>query len=109
MAKPIRVTPETMQSQGAALTSTGDAMASGLQGLASTISGDGSPWGGDDQGTLFAGLYQIVLTKAFDGISSHVEQVQYAGSALAAQAQGYQGAESGISQGFTSAAGEISA
>jgi uncharacterized protein YukE len=105
--KPMRVTPETMTSQGSALTATGDEMASGLQNLAATIDGGGSPWGGDDQGTLFAGLYQVVLTKAFEGIASHVQQVQYAGAALTAQAQGYEGTETGLSQGFTSAAGEI--
>ncbi len=104
----MRVTPESMAGQGAQLSSTGDAMASGLQDLASTINGDGAPWGGDEQGTLFQGIYQAVLTKAFTGIASHVEQVRYAGQALTAQAKGYAGTEDGLTEGFTSAAGEIS-
>ncbi|WP_375500255.1 hypothetical protein [uncultured Jatrophihabitans sp.] len=107
MLTPMQVTPETMSSQGAQLTTTGEAMASGLQSLAATVDGDGYPWGGDEQGTLFAGLYQTVLSKAFDAISSHVEQVQYAGAALGAQAESYRGVEAGLTQGFTSAAGEI--
>ena len=72
-------------------------MATGLQGLQSTIQGNGNPWGADEQGSMFGQIYQLVLGKAFEAIVSHVQQVGYAGQALAAQASGYDQVETGNS------------
>jgi hypothetical protein len=96
--KPTTVTPEAMLADGQAMSQVADDMASGLQGLQSSIQGDGDPWGSDEQGSIFGQLYQLVLGKAFDAIVSHVQQVGYAGQALAAQAGGYDQVETGNSQ-----------
>jgi hypothetical protein len=96
--KPMTVTPETMQQDGQSLTQVAQEMASGLTGLQSTVQGDGNPWGSDEQGSLFGTAYQLVLGTAFEAITSHVEQVGYAGQALVAQAGGYDQVETGNSQ-----------
>jgi hypothetical protein len=96
--KPMTVTPETMAQDGQTLIGVADDMASGLSGLQGTVQGDGNPWGSDEQGSLFGVAYQLVLGKAFEAITSHVEQVGYAGQALVAQAGGYDQVETGTSQ-----------
>ena len=96
--KPTTVTPEAMLADGQQLSQVAEEMATGLQGLQSTIQGDGNPWGSDEQGSIFGQLYQLVLGKAFEAIVSHVQQVGYAGQALAAQASGYAQVETGNSQ-----------
>lgn len=100
--KPTTVTPETMQADGQALAALAEDMATGLTNLQNTIQGDGNPWGADEQGTIFAGIYQLVLGKAFESIVSHVQQVGYAGQALGAQATAYEQVETGNAQAFGS-------
>jgi hypothetical protein len=96
--KPTTVTPEAMLADGQALSQVAEDMSSGLSGLQSTIQGAGNPWGSDEQGSIFGQVYQFVLGKAFEAIASHVQQVGYAGQALAAQAGGYDQVESGNSE-----------
>jgi hypothetical protein len=96
--KPTTVTPEAMLADGQQLSQVAEEMSTGLQGLQSTIQGDGNPWGTDEQGSIFGQLYQLVLGKAFEAIVSHVQQVGYAGQALAAQASGYDQVETGNSR-----------
>jgi hypothetical protein len=96
--KPTTVTPEAMLADGRQLSQVAEQMATGLQGLQSTIQGDGNPWGSDEQGSIFGQLYELVLGKAFEAIVSHVQQVGYAGRALAAQASGYDQVETGNSE-----------
>jgi hypothetical protein len=96
--KPTTVTPEAMLADGHALANVADDMSSGLQGLQSTIQGDGNPWGADEQGSIFGQVYQLVLGKAFEAVVSHIQQVDYAGHALAAQASGYDQVETGNTQ-----------
>lgn len=96
--KPMHVTPETMQADGQQLGSIAQQMNSGLGDLANTVQGAGNPWGADEQGSVFGQLYQVVLGKAFQSITSHVQQVDYAGRALSAQAEGYNQIETGTTQ-----------
>lgn len=81
------VTPDSLSSAGAHLTELGQQLMSGLQDLQNTVTGSGNPWGGDEQGTLFAGLYGLVLGKAIEAIGSHVQQVGQAGAGLTQQAE----------------------
>jgi len=83
----IDVTPESLNSAGSHLTELGQQMMNGLQDLQNTVTGSGNPWGGDEQGTLFAGIYAMVLGKAIEAIGSHVQQVGQAGAGLAQQAE----------------------
>jgi hypothetical protein len=61
-------------------------MADAVTGLQAAVTGSGNPWGGDEAGTVFAGVYTGVLGTALDALSSHVEQVGYAAVALSQQA-----------------------
>ncbi|HEY3631744.1 MAG TPA: hypothetical protein VGL21_12625 [Jatrophihabitantaceae bacterium] len=81
------VTPESLTGAGTHLTELGQQMMTGLQGLLDTVTGSGNPWGGDEQGTLFAGIYGLVLGKAIEAIGSHVQQVGQAGAGLTQQAE----------------------
>jgi len=78
----VDITPESLQGAGSHLTGLAQQMMTGLQGLQSTVTGSGNPWGGDEQGTLFSGLYGLVLGKAMESIGSHVQQVGQAGVGL---------------------------
>jgi hypothetical protein len=82
MGGTVDITPESLQGAGSHLTELAQQMMTGLQGLQNTVTGSGNPWGGDEQGTLFSGLYGLVLGKAMEAIGSHVQQVGQAGVGL---------------------------
>lgn len=107
MPAPITVTPESMQQAGTQIAGVADEMAAGLEGLRSTITGSGNPWGSDEPGTVFGSIYAAVLGKAFTAIASHVAQVRYAGQALQQQARDYDQTELAIADGFRGAAGRM--
>jgi hypothetical protein len=62
-------------------------MAEAVTRLEAAVTGSGNPWGGDETGTMFAGIYNAVLGHALDSLGSYVEQVGYAGAALVAEAR----------------------
>ena len=82
----IDIRPESLHAAGAALAHTAEQMADAVNGLQTAVTGSGNPWGGDDTGTLFAGIYTVVLGHALDALGSYVEQVGYAAAALSQQA-----------------------
>lgn len=94
----LDVKPESLQGAGSHLTTLAQDMITGLQQLQSTVTGSGNPWGGDEQGSLFAGLYGLVLGKAMEAIGSHVQQVGQAGVGLTQQAELMSRTEQGNTQ-----------
>jgi hypothetical protein len=83
----VDIDPESLAQAGSRLATVAEEMATQLQQLQTAVTGSGNPWGGDEQGTLFAGLYSAVLGHAMESLASHVEQVGYAAAGLAQQAR----------------------
>lgn len=83
----LEVDPEALVRAGVSLGQLAEEMASGLSRLQATVSGSDNPWGGDEQGTLFAQLYALVLGKALESLASYVDQIGYAGAGLVEQAR----------------------
>ena len=82
----IRVQPESLLTAGSSLARTAGEMADAVTHLQGAVIGN-NPWGGDETGTMFAGIYKVVLGHALKALGSYVEQVGYAGAALVQQAQ----------------------
>lgn len=82
----IDIQPESLQTAGSSLAQTAEQMADAVTHLQSAVTSN-NPWGGDETGTLFSGIYTAVLTHALDALGSYVEQVGYAAVALSQQAK----------------------
>ena len=83
----IDIRPESLAASGSRLAQVAEQMADAVTQLEAAVTGSGNPWGGDETGTLFAGIYNAVLGQALDALGSYVEQVGYAGAALVAEAR----------------------
>jgi len=83
----LEIRPESLQAAGSSLARTAEQMADEVTGLQSTVTGSGNPWGADETGTMFAGIYNLVLDHTLEALGSYVEQVGYAAAALTTQAQ----------------------
>lgn len=82
----IDVQPESLAAAGRSLAQTAEQMADAVMHLQSAVT-SGNPWGGDETGTMFSGIYNVVLGHALDALGSYTEQVGYAGAALVQQAR----------------------
>jgi len=85
----IDINPESLAQAGSTLASLAEQMATDVQQLQSAVTGSGNPWGNDEPGTLFAGIYTAVLGHALEPLTSYVEQVGYAAAGLAQQARAH--------------------
>jgi hypothetical protein len=85
---------------GSQLGQLAEQMASELGQLQATVTGSGNPWGGDEQGTVFAQVYGLVLGKALQALGSYVDQVGYAGYGLMREAQAYGQTDAGSQARF---------
>jgi hypothetical protein len=82
----IEIRPESLQAAGSSLARTAGEMADAVTHLQAAVTSN-NPWGGDETGTMFAGIYNLVLGHTLDALGSYVDQVGYAGAALVQQAQ----------------------
>jgi hypothetical protein len=82
----INIRPESLQAAGQTLAQVAAQMADDVTHLQAAVT-SGNPWGGDETGTLFSGIYNAVLGHALDSLSSYVEQTGYAAAALVQQAR----------------------
>ena len=82
----VEIQPESLQAAGSSLARTAGEMADAVTQLQGAVTGN-NPWGGDETGTRFAGIYNAVLGHTLEALGSYVEQVGYAGAALVRQAQ----------------------
>jgi hypothetical protein len=96
----IDIDPQSLVRAGSTLASVTEQMATALQQLQSTVTGSGNPWGGDEQGTLFAGIYGAVLGHALESIDSYVEQMGYAAVGLSQQAHAIVHVDNAAAVGF---------
>jgi hypothetical protein len=96
----FHVETDSLREVGAHLSRLAEQMVAGLDDLHATVTGSGNPWGGDEQGTIFAQLYGAVLTKAIEALDSQVQQVAYAGAGLTRQAETYEQTEAANTTAF---------
>ena len=82
----IDIQPESLQAAGQTLAQLADQMADDVTQLQTAVTSD-NPWGGDETGTLFSGIYNAVLGHTLEALGSYVEQTGYAAAALVQQAQ----------------------
>jgi hypothetical protein len=82
----IDIRPESLQAAGRVLAQLAEQMADDVTQLQTAVT-SGNPWGGDQTGTLFSGVYNAVLGHTLDALGSYVEQTGYAAAALVQQAR----------------------
>jgi hypothetical protein len=82
----IDIRPESLQGAGRTLAQVAGQMADDVTHLQTAVT-SGNPWGGDETGTVFAGVYNAVLGHALEALASYVEQTGYAAAALVQLAQ----------------------
>ena len=77
----IEVRPESLQASGRQLARIATEMADDMAHLQAAVTSN-NPWGSDETGTLFAGIYNIVLSHSLQSLASYVEQTGYAAAGL---------------------------
>ena len=96
----MRIDPESLTAASARLAGLAGQMADEAATLEAAVTGSGNPWGGDETGTLFSGLYTAVLGNALQALGSYIEQVGYAAGGLSMQAKS-------VVESDTTAAGRV--
>lgn len=96
----MRIDPESLTAASARLAGLAGQMADEAAALEAAVTGSGNPWGGDETGTLFSGLYTAVLGNALQALGSYIEQVGYAAGGLSMQAKS-------VVESDTTAAGRV--
>ncbi|MFC4067107.1 hypothetical protein [Actinoplanes subglobosus] len=83
----VKVDPQTVAAAGSALAGIAQRMADDLATLETTVTGPATPWGEDENGSVFALAYRSVLGHALSALGSHVQQIGEAAVGLHAQAR----------------------
>jgi len=78
----------------------GESLATDLDGLSSTVSGSGNPWGADEPGSAFGQAYALVLGHALETLGSHVQLLATAAQGLVAWAETTTAAEQANTAGI---------
>lgn len=82
----VDIRPESLQAAAQSLATIAEQMADDVTRLQTAVTSN-NPWGGDETGTLFAGIYNAVLGHTLEALASYVEQTGYAAAGLAQNAQ----------------------
>lgn len=80
---------------------TGERLSQEVRSLEGSVTGSGSPWGGDEAGTVFGMAYTEVLGHALDVYASMAEQLADVAERLGAGADNHERTDSGNAQLFT--------
>ncbi|MEU8657257.1 hypothetical protein [Actinoplanes philippinensis] len=97
----MRTDPQTMAAAGSALAGIAQRMADDIAALENTVAGPASPWGDDENGSVFALAYQAVLGHALQALGSHVQQIGEAALGLHTQARAITGTDAEAAAGIT--------
>jgi hypothetical protein len=82
----IAIDPATLAQSAQGVGTAAQDVGTQLTSLQSTLTSN-SPWGNDEQGTIFGSLYGAVLGHALEAMGSHYETLGGAANGLAAWAQ----------------------
>lgn len=93
----MRVSPKSLAGAAQSVDRCATEVGGELQSLGATVTTE-SPWGNDEQGSLFGAAYAEVLNHALETYGSHVELLYTAGEGLAQWAQRSAEAEHGVNQ-----------
>ena len=83
----LSLDPDSVAAAGRDLAGVASRMLDETAALESAVTGSGSPWGGDEAGSVFALAYQAVVGEAFEAFASYTEQVGFAAATLVMQAR----------------------
>lgn len=78
----IRVSPRSLSDAARSVARAAEEFGTGVTSLQSTVTSE-SPWGADEQGTLFGAAYLAVLNHAIEVYGSHVDLLREAADGLA--------------------------
>ncbi|WP_328468026.1 hypothetical protein OHA21_50640 [Actinoplanes sp. NBC_00393] len=87
MVEQVRLDPDSVAAAGRELAGRAQQMIDENAALENAVAGSGSPWGGDEAGSVFGLAYQAVVGEAFEAFASYTEQVGFAAATLVMQAR----------------------
>jgi hypothetical protein len=97
----IAINPDTLAQAAQGVGTAAQEFGSQLTSLQSTLTSN-SPWGSDEQGTIFGSIYGAVLGHALEAMGSHYEKLGGAANGLGTWAQQIGSTEEGVAQSVES-------
>jgi hypothetical protein len=97
----IHTDPDVLAQSAQGVGASAQDFADGLTQLQSTVTTE-SPWGNDEQGSIFGTLYVAVLGHAIQSMGSHLEKLVQAAEGLAGWSQLMSETEGGVTKTMTS-------
>ncbi|MEP7020181.1 MAG: hypothetical protein ABI808_05985 [Pseudonocardiales bacterium] len=104
----IAINPDTLAQAAQNVDGAAQTLSTQLTALQTTVTTD-SPWGSDEQGTIFGSLYGALLGHGLEAMGSHYEKLGGAANGLAGWAQQMADTEQGVTQTVESAGQGIGA
>ncbi|WP_422738021.1 WXG100 family type VII secretion target [Micromonospora sp. WMMD729] len=101
MSDGIEVDVDALHAAAASLGATGQQLGAAVDGLESTVTGSGNPWGSDEAGSLFGAVYVEVLTHALDVYRSMADQLTEAAENLDLSADAHEATDLANAELFT--------
>jgi uncharacterized protein YukE len=95
MVDQVRLDPDSVAAAGKDLAGRAQQMMDESAALENAVTGSGSPWGGDEAGSVFGLAYQAVVGEAFEAFASYTEQIGFAAATLVMQARSAAGTDQG--------------
>ncbi|WP_163512264.1 WXG100 family type VII secretion target [Fodinicola acaciae] len=89
-----------MRSSARGISDTGGTLSRDVQTLAAQVTGDGSPWGGDEAGSLIGAAYTEVMDIALQTYASFAETLDMHGAKVTYAANNHEATETGNELGF---------
>lgn len=100
MSSGFDVTPAFMRTSAGGISDVGGSLAQDVQTLQSQVTGDGSPWGGDEAGSLIGAAYTEVMQIALQTYGSFAATLDGHSAAVTYAADNHAAAEDGNTAGF---------
>lgn len=104
MADGFEVSPQTLTAASSALTTPLSDLRQKVTDISSTTT-SGNPWGADEPGSIFGGLYTAVVNHAIETVGSHADLVQYAQENLRGWAADHEQNDAAVEARFRSVGG----
>ncbi|WP_163504785.1 WXG100 family type VII secretion target [Fodinicola acaciae] len=79
MSSGFQVTPDDLRGSGKDLSATGGSLYGDVTALQSKVTGDGSPWGDDEIGSMIGDAYVALTDYALQVYASYAEEVDGTG------------------------------
>jgi hypothetical protein len=80
MSAGFDVTPDNLRSSGKDISATGGSLYGDVTALSNKVTGDGSPWGDDELGSMIGDAYVALTDYALQVYASYAEQLDGTGA-----------------------------